>query len=370
MELNVTLVSLLVVIFLFIPGSFFKRFYYTGQFTKQFAAGSFAERFITSVFWGIAVQTITLAITAKIFHLSYNKARVPITKFYAELSASRLPDCSTDNFYYGAGYICFTLLLGMLLGFTCHKVVRLLKLDIRFTILRFANIWNYYFRGDIMQITSKTNKRGKVMSTEVDLITDDGEGGTRLYSGFVSHYTISPNTGELETIVLTSAQRWSTSLQPAGFKSVSGDLLIIPYSKVINLNMRYNFQLRVPGKYRALIQVVYGLFTVLSFVSIIVTVPYLYYNTLGLLKTVIVIVTSLIGWFAIVSLLSIYILPQPASSNRLSRNDKAAIWFSFVVVSIVAWFLTYLTISSHHPSIRIEKAKPADTSQIFSAQQR
>lgn len=60
METNVTLVSIAIIVFLYFPGNIFKRFYFKGPFSQQFNIGIFAERFITSIFWGGIMQIMSL----------------------------------------------------------------------------------------------------------------------------------------------------------------------------------------------------------------------------------------------------------------------------------------------------------------------
>ncbi len=339
MENDVTLVSILVIIFLFIPGFFFKRFYFTGQFTKQFGAGIFAERFITSIFWGVVIQWISIIVTSRIVNLSYNNIKVPIANFYTQLCNNKIPDFSFQNFKYATAYVFFTLLLAIILGAACHKVVRLFRIDVNFPVFRFTNYWNYYFKGDLLILRGTGGKRGKVISTDVDVIADDGEGCTRMYSGFLSNYTISHTTGELETIALTGAQRWSKSAN--AFKVISGDCLIIPYSKVINFNIRYNIKVKTFKTWQAILLQVITLIALLSFIAIFIVVPYYYYNEIGLTKTIWVVFLFILDWLFVMSMISNFFIKRKNTSTVL-KHEKTAATIIFLLVIAIITFIIYL----------------------------
>lgn len=331
MDVNITLVSILVIILLFIPGFFFKRFYYSGQFTKQFGAGIFAERFITSIFWGLIVQSITLVMVGRFTQTNYIDIRDSISRFYSDLNNNKLPDCTAQNFYYGLGYIILAILCASVLGLIFHNVVRVLRIDILFPVLRFTNYWNYYFRGDFKNLRGNRRK-GKVISTNLDIIVQDGSGKNRLYSGFLAHYTISHVTGELETIAIANAERWSNT--STSFKSISGDNLVIPYKTVININLRYNIKSRARKQYY---EVAIGLFSITLFGAFFFLIPYYYYNSIGLLKTIIALIIAIFDWLFITS-----ILAQPFTQyNRPTNNPNKAGYFitSLVFITVFTYLL-------------------------------
>lgn len=221
MEAGVTISSIVLIVILIVPGVFFKRFYFQGEFTKQFGAGLFADRLITSVFWGLIVQIITFIVFSQSFNLTYDTLKEPVNKVYIQLSTNNIPDLTTQNLWYILGYLLMSILISAFLGHFLHKVVRIFKIDVRFRVFRFSNQWNYYFRGDILASDDfKKLRKGKVLSTLVDVVVDTGDGKPKMISGFLSQYNISKN-GELETIYLTDAKRFSHTTNK--FKDVLGD---------------------------------------------------------------------------------------------------------------------------------------------------
>jgi hypothetical protein len=85
MDAGVTIFSIAYVIILIVPGIIFKRFYFQGAFSKQFNSGLFADRIITSLFWGILVQIIGLLLYSKIINIKYADFKIEALKFYQDI---------------------------------------------------------------------------------------------------------------------------------------------------------------------------------------------------------------------------------------------------------------------------------------------
>lgn len=271
--------------------------------------------------------------------LKYDDIRTPITSFYVELNNNRFPDWTSENFYYGAGYVGLTICIGSLLGFILHKIVRLLRLDVYFPVLRFANHWNYYFRGDLPHLRSNQTK-GRVISTNLDVIIEDGTGKTHLYSGFLSHYTISQTTGELDTLVISNTERWSESAKK--FKPIPGDSLIIPYKTVINLNLRYNVKKSKTRTQK--IATTIGVFAILSFGAIFFCIPYYYYDTIGTFKTIIALLLSWSIWLFSTSLL-FQLFNLDGNNTSSHSSSKKQIIVSTVIIIFILSSILYCIVS-------------------------
>jgi hypothetical protein len=334
MDVNITLISILVIVLLFIPGFFFKRFYYSGKFTKQFHSGTFAERFITSVFWGIIVQFVSLALMGKFTTLQYSKLRLPITAFLKSLTNSEPPECTPISFNYIVAYIFVTVMLGIMLGLVTHNIVRILRLDIYIPVLRFSNYWNYYFKGDLKQLRGNRRK-GKVISTNIDAIVDDGTGNkNKLYSGFLADYIISPITGDLETIVLSSAERWSESKND--FKSIPGDNLIIPYKTVLNLNVRYNIQSK---RNREDLSDIFTAITLLAFLAVIFGMPSYFFHKIGIIRIIFATLLSVIDLLFLQILINTITPSTITMSQEKKTNLIIGSIFFILLLSISVYFL-------------------------------
>jgi hypothetical protein len=279
------------------------------------------------------MQSIGVLMLPKLVNAEYETIREPITKFYTELSNGTLPDCSKSNFIIGFSYILYIVILACLLGSVCHNIVRKLRIDITWPVFRFTNSFNYYFRGDLYSLRSG-RKKGKVLSTNIDLIIETGEDKNRMYTGFLAEYTISPISGDLDTIVLSNAERWSESKQ--SFKEIKGDNFIVPYSKVINMNVRYNIAKRnIKQKISNAIAIVMLLVLCATFILL----PYYYYNSIGLGKTIGGIIISIWIWALLVSLFALpFSDKQKDSQGREIPKLKISI-VSVVTLCLLSWFL-------------------------------
>lgn len=95
-------------------------------------------------------------------------------------------------------------------------MIRISKLDIYTSTFKYANIWHYYFRGDIVRtkdFKSALSKKRKWVSIRADILLDfEKDDKNVLYSGVVSQYDLSQKSDKLERLYLTGAKRYSTNI--------------------------------------------------------------------------------------------------------------------------------------------------------------
>lgn len=318
MELNFTFASVLIIVYLYIPGYFFKRFFFIGKFTHQFTAGIFTERLITNIFWGCVIQAITLFFYGNFFGFSYDYDY--IRKCYDDLTESGLPVLGYSTVVTLTFYECFALFIAVVCGILLHKIVRLLRLDVRFPVLRFNNNWHYTFKGDLINHLTSTGEKAKVQFTEIDCLTCNGIKST-LYSGLLSDYTLN-KTGELESLTLKTPSRYSNSQR--SFISIAGDCLVIPEKNITNINIRYSVVPKM--KTIEIIDTIVFLIILLGLIFVLFYIPYKYsILKWGLIPPMI----SLIGglFFALASYL--FVTQKP--------NKWIRLFIGSVLISIIAF---------------------------------
>ncbi|WP_346236909.1 hypothetical protein ABDK00_013290 [Niabella insulamsoli] len=332
MEVPITLLSILTLILTYVPGLVFKRFYFTGEFTKQFGAGIFLERFITCIFAGVVIQLVTYFIFWKFIKVDTEATFGNVKVFYRQFVSNEIPG-SIDDYKNLCFYIVISILVAVFGGLISHNLVRLLKLDLKFNVLRFSNHWNYYFKGDILSTRDfKAFNKGKVISTEADVFVDSGGDRPVLYSGLLVQHNISAKTGDLESIFLTNSYRYSTKIE--GMKEIPGDILMIPYSKIVNLNIRYNVKKQKEGGNKEVIIAIQSLIFIVVFVAILISVPYFFYSRIGTIKTILAVITS---W---ISLLLIAVLTSPKTYQDKNFGGSAVgTSIAFIVLFIVFTYL-------------------------------
>ncbi len=122
-------------------------------------------------------------------------------------------------------------LICALTGAILHFIVRELRLDRHFNFLRFSNHWYYYLRGEFLAFKEFSIKHKKVDIVVVDVLVDNSTEQPILYTGILKQYVIDANR-QLDSIHLSDVIVRGTE------KKIPTHCFIIPYSKVINLNLR------------------------------------------------------------------------------------------------------------------------------------
>src|SRR5690606_33307543 len=146
--MSIALDTLILFLFIIVPGIVFRRFYFQGEFTKQFNSKTLAHAIIASILPGLFIQYLT----ANIYQFYWSKIDgKSIKDFYDQLANNVLPETLFDLeiLWEVLVYIGLMLLISFLLAEISWGVIRVLKVDRWFTVLRFRNHWNYYFNGEI-----------------------------------------------------------------------------------------------------------------------------------------------------------------------------------------------------------------------------
>lgn len=323
-----TISSIIFVVWLIFPGMVFKRFYYQGQFTKQFGTGLFADRLITSIFWGIFVQIITFLVYSRALNFTFIGIEGDIEDYYKKLSENKLPLISYQTLIYLLGYQIILLIIAILLGTIVHKVIRFLKIDVYSGVFRFTNHWNYYFRGEILSTSEfRSLKTGKWVSTQVDILIDDGTEKNKMVSGYLTQYSLSHKTGDLETIYLTSATRYSQTQNKN--ITIPGDCLIVQFEKVVDINIRYN-QVKPVIDFNKIMS---NMILVIGFIVMTAILIFPWYLKLTILNKILGIIFSLVS-----SLFGVAALMFPFQKTNDSQTNKQALGISLVIMIIFLFF--------------------------------
>lgn len=246
--MEIAINSLLIFLLLVFPGIIFRRFYYVGEFSKQFNSANWLNSFYISIVPGIIIQVLTLLFFLSfVFKTTYENPVVCfVNVFYLSLQNNNIPDFlfSLTFLKYLGIYFLLMILFSAILAQICWIIVRKFNLDIKFKPLRFSNYWHYYFSGEIIQTKSfksirDMNSGGKVILSEADVLIDLGNGENKLYKGIVAQYTICKNSGDLKNIYLTQARRFKRTPNGVNLIEIPGDILILPYEKILNINLKY-----------------------------------------------------------------------------------------------------------------------------------
>lgn len=327
MDAGVTIFSIAYIVILIVPGIIFKRFYFQGAFSKQFNSGLFADRIITSLFWGILVQIISLLSYSRIINIKYSEFKTRALVLYKDVLGNNLPNLSLSQLVNILLYSMYSVCLAAALGLFFYKLVRALKLDLRSPAFRFLNHWHYYFRGEILQTKEfNGNSIGKVISTEVDVMTKDDDGKSNLFSGLLTQYTLNQKH-ELEALYLTGCTRFSQSL--GATKVIPGDIFIIPYATVQNLNIRYNFQIKQKKEWFKYI--------VMGFSGLVLlfSLSYPWFTDISIWKKILGTFLLFTSWLFLATLLMSFFEPSNGAT-KTSNGGKVVLSIGLVVMLILS----------------------------------
>ena len=240
--MEIALNSFIVFLLLIFPGIVFRRFYYVGEFSKQFNSNNWINTFYISLIPGLIIQCLSyFAFTNLIYKKTITDKYVFINSIFTALKYNNLPKelFNFELLKWIFAYSALTIFISFILAQLCWIVVRNLDWDKKFSPLRFNNYWHYYLSGESLKFKDFEGllENQKVLSTEADVLLDIGNEGTKLYKGFLRQHTICKNTGDLKAIYLTDVRRFRK--EEPHIKDVPGHIMIIPAEKIININLTY-----------------------------------------------------------------------------------------------------------------------------------
>ena len=235
---EVAVSSILLIVIVLFPGLIFRRFYYWAKFTKQFVKGEWSERIVTSIFWGIFSQTVTLLLTSYLLPMLeggfLGKGIIERLKNFSLITMDIEKD--RELLFFILGYILFSIIVAGLLGFILHKFVRLFGIDIRIEAFRYSNQWHYIFQGEV----PKSKKQVLFPWVDVTLVTQQEDGKQKMIQGVLKDYQINATTGDLEYLYLEKAERYSHTQKD--FKRILSDVFVVPFGNVVDMNIRYKYK--------------------------------------------------------------------------------------------------------------------------------
>tara|TARA_R110002050_G_scaffold84690_1_gene180826 strand:- start:2183 stop:3199 length:1017 start_codon:yes stop_codon:yes gene_type:complete len=326
--------SLVLFIAIIIPGITFRRFYFQGEFTKQFNSRSLTHGLIASILPGILLQVATVFIYKNQSYLnSYN-----LITTYNSFKGNSIPtNLFDENVLLDiTSYLFILLSLSVLVANLSYRLVRISKADRWSTVMRFSNSWNYYFKGEVKDFPEyKSIVKGKILEVRADILLRVANEEPRLYAGIVSQHTLQKETLELKNIYLTKVflyKRKNENEKRIPIR-IPGDVMILNANDIININLRY---VTIPKKsYKGLP----GLTLVLFFLGLIFVVmtDVEIFNGSTLFKTI------LIKIYAVIYLLFISTLLETFISKKSSEANKRSIiqGLSFFIFVMTILFLLF-----------------------------
>ncbi len=231
---------------LFVPGIIFRRAYYYGIFAKAHSKKTPLDELMWAIVPGIILQVSWIVIVKILFSSNYT------VNFH---TLSYLLMGSSDSDYSAWAFASINENIGKVIlynstlciaAFWCGRQARLIvrrnNYDKKYLFLRFDNQWFYIVTGEILDFPDNDFEPKEVDFVQVDILTKTQK-ETIIYSGIIKSYYLSKEGG-LESVLISGAQRKvlnvsSTNEDDSAYYSIPGDFIVVPYSEILNINVRY-----------------------------------------------------------------------------------------------------------------------------------
>ena len=241
----------LTLLLLLLPGIAFRRFYYTGEFSRQYFSEGFSQLLLR-------VALLSAWAQAAAYALAVGCGWAGVVDTYAEVAGALfgLP-VSPGRLRLGPflGLQVALTTLGAGGGLLAHAVVKGCSLDVRYKLFRFQNYWHYLLRGGVRGFGSTGDLLGdigdEIQYTYVDVLVATSE-GDMLYDGIVVDYQLSPNNHLDKLLLAGTRRRLLRSDRDPGrtggavgrrYYPVAGDFVVVPAEQIKNYNVRYVIEL-------------------------------------------------------------------------------------------------------------------------------
>lgn len=241
------------ILLLALPGFVFRRFYYTGEYYKQYSS----SKIILTTFWSLIIgvfitfpSVILYNRIAEYFSL-FLIERDSLIEYYCwifvesdaeALYSSMINAIFDDKHLFSVVGMASTFFgVSALLGITFQYIVRKLFLDVQIGFLSFQNYWSYYLRGRKI-LFDRDKLKTKRTATKVSLVINTGESCLAKIGGTLMSYELGHSTKSLEAIVLKdiAVDADSAEVQVAFKEFMAGQqspehedqVMVIPYDRV------------------------------------------------------------------------------------------------------------------------------------------
>ena len=246
--MNLLLGSIILFI-LVVPGLVFRFSYLHGTYAKQ----TFKISAVDEIFWAI-LPALILQLSGLLVIDNLTTYNMRLDQVYA-LVTNQTDTIDfkiiQNSIPYFLIYTIILVAIAILAGLGVRYVIRKLRLDLRYTFLKINNEWYYLFSGEILD-TEIPGESADIDFIQIDALVQTSD-GTVVYCGTLEDYFLSRDNG-LDRIYLSSVYRRRLNKddeeESAGgyleryldtrYYAMPGDLFVIPYEKIINLNITYH----------------------------------------------------------------------------------------------------------------------------------
>ena len=245
-------VSSLVIFVLLSPAILARRVFFTRELSKAFSARNTIQEIFSSIFLSGLLHAAGIAIFRS---CGYEVDIEVVMQLLFDPQSIDDYDSITGHQAEIAGYFLLVSLGAAALSYLLRNAIRAMQWDRKWEFLRFDNTWYYLFSGEAAQIRKYQDQRTgnanyRLPSQRfVDVLTKSGD-KHYLYTGNLVDYQLGSDN-RLEFIVISFPLRQrirETEDGPIARKKITSDYFVIPFTEILNVNVRYLYLEEIPSK--------------------------------------------------------------------------------------------------------------------------
>lgn len=239
--MNIAIVSL--AIFLIAsPAIIARRTYFTKELSKSFTNKNTLQEIFSSIFLAGVLHSIWIIFVQFIgFQIDFD------VLFKLLFDPRSITDYSniTNNINNIIAYFISLTIISVVISYLFRNLVRAKKWDRTTNFLRYDNNWYYLFSGEVLDI-KKYNDDDEISSDDVnhrlvDILAKSNDNEV-IYRGNLIDYQLDKNNS-VEYIVLSFPMK----KQDGQTKIISSNYFVIPYSEILNINLKYLSTIQTKG---------------------------------------------------------------------------------------------------------------------------
>jgi len=234
--MNLALSSLFAILIV-TPALFARRIYFTGELSSKYTNNNITTEIISSVFVSFIFHCIWIDVVSWFgFIIDFST----IIKLLTGKIDKYTVDVISTSFSKILWYFITLTIISSSITFLIRNIIRKTKLDRKFSVFRYGNLWYYILSGEILDI-KKYNKENfsndDVTERIVDVLTIEGD-KQFLYRGQITEFQLAENES-LEYIVLKYPRKREIGTVKEVDKTIPSNYFVIPFREILNINVKF-----------------------------------------------------------------------------------------------------------------------------------
>ncbi len=233
------------------PGFFYLAALHSGSYSRLNFSKSIPNQIFISLIPNLIIHSFGLVLINK-----YSSYTVDLSVLYGLMNGSKDLNKEqfqiiSDSFLMFSFYIFFTNVLGAVSGKLTRVSILKFGLDLKFRALRIHNEWYYLLYGKILDFPEVPGSSDDIDYIQIDALVLVGDQKV-IYKGFLDRFYLDKDQG-LDRVVLyfvfrrfleadeskADKNKEGGILNDERYYEMPGDFLVIPYDKIINMNISY-----------------------------------------------------------------------------------------------------------------------------------